>query len=76
MDAGQVKSGNGPEDTFNKMLQHVQRVTPQIADSIAGTYKSAHALMAAFARGGPEILEDFPVRPPLAPPFGGSCFGS
>jgi hypothetical protein len=61
MDAGQVKSGQNPEDTFNKMLQHVARVTPQIADSITGTYKSVHSLMAAFERGGPDILEDFPV---------------
>jgi hypothetical protein len=64
MDAGQVKSGQNPEDTFNKMLQHVARVTPQIADSITGTYKSVHSLMAAFERGGPDILEDFPVQPP------------
>jgi hypothetical protein len=76
MDAGQVKSGQNPEDTFNKMLQHVARVTPQIADSITGTYKSVHSLMAAFERGGPDILEDFPVPnfPPSAP-FG-FCFGS
>lgn len=63
MDAGQVKSGQNPEDTFNKMLQHVARVTPQIADSITGTYKSVHSLMTAFERGGPDILEDFPVPP-------------
>jgi crossover junction endonuclease EME1 len=74
MDAGQVKSGQNPEDTFNKMLQQVARVTPQIADSITGTYKSVHSLMAAFERGGPDILEDFPVPnfPPSAPL--GGCF--
>ena len=61
MEAGQIKSGTGPEDTFHKMLQQVYRVTPQVADSITARYKSVHALIRGFQQGGPSILEDLPV---------------
>ena len=61
MESGQIKSGSTPEDTFLKMLQQVHRVTPQAADTIAGTYKSVHRLIRAFQQGGPEILEDLVV---------------
>jgi hypothetical protein len=61
MENGQIKPGSGAHDVFNKMLQHVRGVTPQVAESITGAYKSVPALILAFQRGGPEILEDLPV---------------
>jgi len=61
MEKGQIKSGTGVEDTFHKMLQQVQRVTPQVADAITGVYPSIHALIRAFKMGGTDILEDIPV---------------
>lgn len=61
MESGQIKSGNGVEDTFQKMLQHIQRVTPGVADAITARYKSVSALIRGFQQGGPNILEDLPV---------------
>lgn len=61
MEAGQIKSGTGPEDTFHRMLQHVQRVTPPVADAITARYKSVSALIRGFQQGGPYILEGLPV---------------
>ena len=61
MESGQIKSGSNVEDTYHKMLQQVHRVTPQIADIITGTYKSVHALICAFQRGGPTVLEGLQV---------------
>lgn len=61
MEKGQIKSGNGTEDTFHKMLQQVHRVTPQVADAITSVYKSAHALIRGFQQGGPDILENLQV---------------
>ena len=62
MEKGQIKSGNGAEDTFHKMLQQVHRVTPQAADAITAVHKSVHALVQGFQRGGPDILEDLQVH--------------
>lgn len=61
MESGQIKSGSTIEETYRKMLQQVHRVTPQIADTIAGTYKTVHALIRAFQRNGPDVLEDLQV---------------
>jgi hypothetical protein len=61
-ETGQIKSGTSVEDTFHKMLQHVHRVTPHIADSITSVYGSVYALVHGFQRGGPDILEDLPVH--------------
>jgi hypothetical protein len=63
MESGQIKSGSTVEDTYHKMLQQIHRVTPPIADAITGTYKTVHALIRAFQRGGPDILEDLQVYP-------------
>jgi crossover junction endonuclease EME1 len=62
MEKGQFKSGSDVQDTFSKMLQQITRVTPQVADSITGVYRSVHALVRAFQNGGPNILEDLEVR--------------
>jgi|SRR5579859_6605389 crossover junction endonuclease EME1 len=56
MDAGQVKSGSDIPDTFHKMLQHIPRVTPGVADAIMSVYRTPPALIRAFRAGGAEIL--------------------
>jgi len=43
------------------MLQHLYRITPQVADSITGVHPSIHALVQGFKSGGTDILEDLPV---------------
>lgn len=59
MDVGQVKTGDDVADTYVKMLQEVQRVTPSMAYGIAGRFPSVGKLVAAF-RGerGREVLSD------------------
>lgn len=61
MESGQVKTGEDKDDTFVKMLQEVVRVTPPIAFGIASEYSSVIALVQAFRRHGPLILEDLQV---------------
>jgi hypothetical protein len=61
MEAGQFKSGSNVDDTYQKMLQQVHRVTPPVADAITGTYKTVHALIRAFQRSGPDVLENLQV---------------
>jgi hypothetical protein len=63
MEGGQFKSGSTPDEIVSRMLQQVNRVTPQVADTVMGTYKSIHALVHAFRAGGPEILADLQVLP-------------
>ena len=58
MESGQVKAGEDKNDTFFKMLQEVVRVTPPIAQSIASNYPSVIALVKAFRKKGPLMLED------------------
>jgi crossover junction endonuclease EME1 len=57
MEVGQVKSGTSPEDTFHKMLQNILGVTPQVADAVTVRWKTVSALIHAFRRGGPDILQ-------------------
>jgi crossover junction endonuclease EME1 len=61
MESGQIKSGTGPEDTFHKMLQHIFRVTPGVADAIISRYKCPSALIRGFQQGGPHVLEGLHV---------------
>lgn len=61
MESGQVKTGENPEDTFVKMLQEVNRITPSIAYGIAAEYPSVTKLVKAFeGRGssGKDILQN------------------
>ena len=58
MDAGQVKTGDDARDTYVKMLQEVQRVTPAMAYGIANLYPNVRALVRAFREEGPLVLED------------------
>ena len=62
MESGQVKCGEDKDDTFVKMLQEVVRVTPSIAYGIASEYPSVIALVKAFRKHGPLVLEDLQVR--------------
>lgn len=58
MDVGQVKTGDDPLDTYVKMLQEVQRVTPSMAYGIANNHPNVQALVGAFKKEGPLLLED------------------
>ena len=58
MDVGQVKTGDDAQDTYVKMLQEVQRVTPAMAYGIANLYPNVKALVKAFREEGQLLLED------------------
>ena len=58
MDSGQVKTGENALDTYVRMLQEVQRVTPSMAYGIAGQYGDVKALVNGFKKEGPLMLED------------------
>ena len=58
MDIGQVKTGDDAADTYVKMLQEVQRVTPAMAYGIANLYPNVRGLVKAFRDHGPLVLED------------------
>lgn len=61
MESGQVKTGEGKEDTFFKMLQEVVRITPPIAEGIVTNYPSVMSLTKAFRDEGPLILQNIKV---------------
>ena len=56
MDVGQVKTGDDAADTYVKMLQEVQRVTPAMAYGIANLYPNVRKLVKAFRNDGPLVL--------------------
>lgn len=58
MDGGQVRTGDDARDTFVKMLQEVQRVTPSMAYGIVDKYDSVRKLVKGFNRHGNLLLED------------------
>lgn len=58
MDTGQVRTGDDPRDTFVKMLQEVQRVTPSMAYGIVDKFDSVRKLVQGFDRHGNLLLED------------------
>ncbi|KAL9616147.1 MAG: hypothetical protein Q9160_008953 [Pyrenula sp. 1 TL-2023] len=58
MDIGQVKTGEDGKDTYVKMLQEVQRVTPAMAYGIASEYPTVRALIGGFKKHGPDMLQD------------------
>lgn len=67
MESGQVKTGEDKDDTFVKMLQEVVRVTPPIAYGIASEYPSVLALVKAFRKHSPLVLEDLQVKNTISP---------
>lgn len=57
MDSGQVRTGDGPADTYVRMLQEVVRVTAPIAYGIAGQFPTVGRLVEGLEAGGPLALE-------------------
>lgn len=58
MAAGQVKAGDGPLDTYTKMLQEMVRVTPAVSYGIAAEYPTVQKLAQAFKAMGPTAVAD------------------
>ncbi|KAL2444025.1 hypothetical protein ABEF95_014799 [Exophiala dermatitidis] len=58
MDTGQVRTGDDAKDTFVKMLQEVQRVTPSMAYGIVDQWPSVSKLVKGFEKHGNLMLED------------------
>ncbi|KAH9992869.1 hypothetical protein F4779DRAFT_637503 [Xylariaceae sp. FL0662B] len=57
MEAGQVRTGDGPADTYVRMLQEIARVTAPVAHGVAAAYPSVAALVRGLERDGPRALE-------------------
>lgn len=57
MDAGQVRTGDGPADTYARMLQEIVRVTAPIAYGVAGQFPTVGKLVRGLEAEGPLALE-------------------
>ncbi|KAH6623018.1 ERCC4 domain-containing protein [Chaetomium tenue] len=57
MDTGQVRTGDGPHDTYVRMLQEIARVTAPIAYGIAAEFGTVAKLVKGLEEGGPLRLE-------------------
>ncbi|KKY32801.1 putative ercc4 domain-containing protein [Diaporthe ampelina] len=57
MDSGQVRTGDGPADTYARMLQEIARVTAPIAYGIAGQFPTVGQLVRGLEAEGPLALE-------------------
>lgn len=57
METGQVKTGEGPADTFVKMLQEIARITAPVAYGIAARYDSVASLRKGLEKEGPLALQ-------------------
>jgi crossover junction endonuclease EME1 len=57
METGQVRTGDGPRDTYVRMLQEIGRVTAPIAYGIAGEFETVTKLVRGLEEGGPLRLE-------------------
>lgn len=57
METGQVRTGDGPQDTYVRMLQEIARVTAPIAWGIAGEFGTVSELVRGLEREGPLALE-------------------
>jgi crossover junction endonuclease EME1 len=58
MENGQVKGGDGPQDTFIKMLEQNVRITAPIAHGIAAEYPTVQELIKGFKKHGPHALKN------------------
>ncbi|KPI38151.1 Crossover junction endonuclease eme1 [Cyphellophora attinorum] len=58
MGAGQFKGGDDAQETFVRMLEEQQRVTPSIAQSIVFKYSSPRELVEAFRQNDNMLLEN------------------
>ncbi|SPQ27515.1 15051df4-b2ac-4598-8de6-1e04773b32fa [Thermothielavioides terrestris] len=57
METGQVRTGDGPRDTYVRVLQEIARVTAPIAYGIAAEFGSLPELVRGLQAGGPLALE-------------------
>lgn len=57
MDSGQVRTGDGPADTYARMLQEIVRVTAPIAYGVAGQFPTVGRLVRGLEDEGPLALE-------------------
>ncbi|XP_044723681.1 ERCC4 domain-containing protein [Hirsutella rhossiliensis] len=57
MESGQVRTGDGPKDTYVRMLQEIVRITAPIAYGVANEFASLSQLVRGLENGGPERLE-------------------
>lgn len=57
MDSGQVRAGDGAQDTYVRLLQEIVRVTPPIAYGISIKFPTVTELVKGFQRQGPLALE-------------------
>ncbi|KND87686.1 Crossover junction endonuclease eme1 [Tolypocladium ophioglossoides CBS 100239] len=57
MESGQVRTGEGPQDTYVRMLQEIVRITAPIAYGIAVEFDSVTKLVKGLETGGPERLD-------------------
>ena len=53
-----MKTGDGPADTFTKMLQEMVRVTAPVAYGITAEYPTVQKLVKGLKENGPLALED------------------
>ncbi|KAI0025209.1 hypothetical protein F4780DRAFT_418723 [Xylariomycetidae sp. FL0641] len=58
METGQVRTGDGAQDTYARMLQETNRVTAPIAYGIAARYGTVSELVRGLEAEGPFALED------------------
>jgi crossover junction endonuclease EME1 len=58
MDSGQIKTGDGPQDTYIKILDQMPRLTPSMAYGIAAEFPSVQALVKGLQENGALALED------------------
>ncbi|KAG6017911.1 hypothetical protein E4U54_001239 [Claviceps lovelessii] len=56
MESGQVRTGDGAQDTYVRMLQEIVRVTAPIAYGVAAEFNSVTKLVQGLEGGGPERL--------------------
>lgn len=57
MDSGQVRTGDGAQDTYVRLLQEIVRVTPPIAYGINAKFPTVTKLVKGFQHQGPLALE-------------------
>ncbi|PHH86410.1 hypothetical protein CDD83_10300 [Cordyceps sp. RAO-2017] len=57
MESGQVRSGEGPRDTYVRMLQEIVRITAPIAYGVLGEFDGVSRLVEGLEAGGPHRLE-------------------
>lgn len=58
LNVSHLRTGDGPTDTYVKMLQEIARVTAPIAEGVAATFPSVRELVGGFLRLGPLAVSD------------------